>query len=141
VTGPQPTRADHDWFCTVEGWRPVRDVVGRTGTRRVLYELELPNGRRLRTSVSHPVDRSEYAARLWEHILGDELEVNDEEFWACVKDGTLPTRGTPASQVESLPAQLVSLLIHTVGLSDDEVAAMTKEEAIARLNEFWATEA
>jgi hypothetical protein len=56
-----------------------------------------------------------------------------------VKDGTTPSRGTPAAQADSIPAQLVSLLIHTVGLSDDEVAEMTKEQAIARLNEFWAT--
>ena len=137
MTEPQPTRADHDWFCTVEGWRPVRDIVSRTGTRRVLYELALPNGRRLRTSVSHPVDQNEYPPRLWEHILEDELEVSHEEFWACVKDGNLPSRGTPASEGESLPAQLVSLLIHTVGISEDEVAAMTKEQAIERLNEFW----
>jgi hypothetical protein len=139
VTWPQPTRADHDWFCTVEGWRPVRDVLGRRGTRRVIYELALPSGGTLRTCVSHPVDQSEYGPRLWGHILGDELDVSDEEFWACVKDGTLPSRGTPAVQADSLPAQLVSLLIHTVGLSDDEVAAMTKEQAVARLDEFWAT--
>jgi hypothetical protein len=139
VTWPQPTRADLDWFCAVEGWRPVRDVHGRTGVRRVIYELALPTGSMLRTRLSHPVDRSEYGPRLWEHILQDELQVSEEEFWACVKDGTVPSRGTPAAQAESLPAQLVSLLIRTVGLSDDEVAAMTKEQAVARLNEFWAT--
>ena len=139
MTWPPPTRADLDWFCAVEGWRPVRDVVGRTGVRRVIYELALPTGSMLRTRLSHPVDRSEYGPRLWEHILQDELQVSEEEFWACVKDGTVPSRGTPATDADSLPAQLVSLLIHTVGLSDDEVAAMTKEQAVARLDEFWAT--
>jgi hypothetical protein len=36
-----------------------------------------------------------------------------------------------------MPAGLVAALLNTVHLSESEVAAMTKEQAIARLNEFW----
>jgi hypothetical protein len=31
----------------------------------------------------------------------------------------------------------VYLLIHRVGVAEDEVAAMSKEQAIARLNAYW----
>jgi len=39
----------------------------------------------------------------------------------------------------SIPADLVHLLIHSVGLSEDEVRAMSKDEAVKRATEFWST--
>ena len=134
---PQPTRQDHEKFCLVEGWAPVRDVRGRTGTHHVTYELHLPDGRILRTRVSHPPDRTTYGAGRWSHILRDQLGVTEEEFWACVRDGTRPARGVPEAPPEALAADLVHLLITRVGLRDPEVAAMTRAEAIERLNRFW----
>ncbi|HYU66764.1 MAG TPA: hypothetical protein VEK09_08430 [Jatrophihabitantaceae bacterium] len=38
-----------------------------------------------------------------------------------------------------MPAELVALLTRRVGLAEHEVAAMTKEEAVARLNQYWST--
>jgi hypothetical protein len=38
---------------------------------------------------------------------------------------------------EALPAELVHLLISRVGLTDSDVAAMDKNEAVARLNRYW----
>jgi len=38
-----------------------------------------------------------------------------------------------------LPAELVALLTRRVGHAEHEVAAMTKEEAVARLNQYWST--
>lgn len=73
VTWPAPTRADHDAFCRLEGWTPVRDALGRTGTHHITYELRLPDGQVLRTRVSHPPNRQTYGARLWAHILRDQL--------------------------------------------------------------------
>jgi hypothetical protein len=129
MTWPQPTRQDHDKFCDIEGWTPVRDSRGRTGTHHVTYELDLPDGRVLRTRISHPVDRS--------HIIRDQLGVSEEEFWACVRDGVKPDRGAPEAPPEALPADLVYLLITRVGLADSEVAAMSKAEAVERLNRYW----
>ena len=134
---PQPTRQDHEKFCLVEGWAPVRDARGRTETHHVTYELHLPDGRILRTRVSHPPDRTTYGAGRWSHILRDQLGVTEEEFWACVRDGTRPARGVPEAPPEALAADLVHLLITRVGLRDPEVAAMTRAEAIERLNRFW----
>lgn len=133
-----PTRADHDRFCQVEGWRRVRDARGRTGTHHVTYELDLPDGRTLRTRISHPPDRTDYGARLFAHILRDQLAVSETEFWVCVTDGVRPDRGVPASSSVSIPADLVHLLIHRVGLHEDDVKAMTRDQAIARAQQYWS---
>jgi hypothetical protein len=137
---PQPTRSDHEKFCRNEGWRRVRNARGRSGTHHVTYELDLPDGRTLRTRISHPVDRTDYGPALWRHILTDQLEVTDEQFWACVREGANPPRGAQVHAVaQSLPAELVHLLITKVHLSQDEIATMTRDEALARLARYWTT--
>jgi hypothetical protein len=137
VSWPQPTRKDHETFCQVEQWRLVRDARGRTGTHHVTYEFDLPDRRILRTRISHPVDRTDYGPRLWGHILRDQLEVDEASFWPCVQDGIKPVRGAPAPPQESLPVDLVHLLITRVSLSEADVAAMSKEDAVARLQQHW----
>ncbi|HEY9392098.1 MAG TPA: cytotoxic translational repressor of toxin-antitoxin stability system [Mycobacteriales bacterium] len=134
---PAPTRADHDRFCQVEGWRRVRDAKGRTGTHHVTYELGLPDGRVLRTRISHPVNRDTYGAGLWNHILRDQLEVAESVFWKCVQDQVRPDRGWPVVRDRALPAEVVHLLVTRVGLSASEIQGMTKEEALLRLTLFW----
>lgn len=134
---PLPTRKDHEKFCRVEGWKQVRDARGRTGTHHVTFELPLPDGRVLRTRISHPPDRTTYGASLWSHVLGDQLCVSEEEFWACVREGSRPDRGLPEPPREALPAELIHLLLTRVGLTEPEVAAMTRFEAVERLNRFW----
>ncbi|WP_232839002.1 cytotoxic translational repressor of toxin-antitoxin stability system [Streptomyces triticisoli] len=118
----------------------MRDARGRTGTHHVTYELTLHDGRVLRTRISHPVDRTVYGAAIWAHILRDQLDVTEDGFWTCVLDGTLPDRGAPETPKETLPADLVFLLIHRAGLAEEEVAALTKEEAMARLQRYWTEE-
>ena len=136
---PAPTRADHDKFCQAEGWHQVRDARGRTGTHHITYEFNLPDARTLRTRVSHPPDRTDYGPQMWGHILRDQLQVDEAVFWACVQDGRRPERGTSIQPEHALPADLVYLLINRVGLKSDEIARMTKIQAIQRLNEFWAS--
>ncbi|MET9264498.1 cytotoxic translational repressor of toxin-antitoxin stability system [Amycolatopsis sp. NPDC004079] len=138
---PQPTRDDHETFCKVEEWRRVRDARGRTGTHHVTYELDLVDGRILRTRVSRPVDRSGYGPGLWKHILRDQLDVGEPAFWSCVQDGVKPARGTPQPPAEALPADLVYLLLRRVGLEESEVAGMSKDEAVARVQRYWTENA
>ena len=134
---PQPTRKDHETFCQVEEWQRVRDARGRAGTHHVTYELGLADGRILRTRVSHPVNRTGYGPGLWKHILRDQLVVEEREFWPCVQDGVKPDRGVPVPPPEAIPADLVYMLLSRVGLDEAEVAAMNRDEAIARLQRFW----
>jgi hypothetical protein len=137
VSRKTPTRKDHQAFCQVEQWEVVRDARGRSGTHHVTYELHLPDGRTLRTRISHPVDRTDYGPGLWQHILRDQLDVAEAEFWACVHDGARPDRGAPAPPTEGLPAELVYQLVSRVGLAEREVATMTKQQAAERLARFW----
>lgn len=137
MSWPAPTRKDHEACCTTEGWRPVRNARGRTGSHHISYELDLPDGRILRTRVSHPPDRTGYGPSLWNHILRDQIQVDEPEFWACVRDGTKPARGRTEPPPDALPAELVHLLITRVGLTDAEIAALSKAEAVARLNQYW----
>jgi len=116
----------------------VRDSQGRTGTHHVTYELHLHDGRILRTRISHPPDRSTYGKSIWAHILRDQLDVSEAEFWACVQDKVKPDRGEPRVPAEALPAELVHLLITRLGLSDPEIAKMSKADAIARMQEYWS---
>lgn len=137
MTWPPATRKDHETFCEVERWRRVRDSRGRSGTQHVTYELDLVDGRILRTRISHPVDRTDYGQSLWKHILRDQLDVDEPEFWTCVRDGVLPDRGTPEPPADALPADLVYLLIARVGVDEAGVARMSKDEAVARLRRYW----
>ena len=139
MTWPAPTREDHEAFCKAEGWQPVRDARGKTGTHHVTYELHLHDGRILRTRISHPVNRDTYGPRIWAHILRDQLDIDQAAFWACVRDGTKPDRGEPEPPAGALPADLVHLLLTRVRLSEAEVAAMSKDQAIARMQQYWAT--
>jgi hypothetical protein len=137
VSWPQPTRQDHEKFCGAEGWHRVRDARGRTGTHHLTYELHLPDGRILRTRISHPPDRTGYGPSMWSHILRDQLQVSEAEFWECVRDGVKPGRGLPKPPAEALPADLVHLLVTRVGLSGGDVAKMSRADAIARLERYW----
>jgi hypothetical protein len=116
----------------------VRDSRGKTGTHHVTYELPLHDGRILRTRISHPPDRSTYGKSLWAHILKDQLDVTEAEFWACVQDGVKPDRGERTTPQEALPADLVYQLITRVGVKEADIAKMSKAEAIARMEEHWS---
>ncbi|MCE7008985.1 cytotoxic translational repressor of toxin-antitoxin stability system [Kibdelosporangium philippinense] len=123
-----PTPADHDRFCQIEGWIGVR-----SGTH-ITYELGLPDGRVLRTRLS---DRQTYGPDLWQHILRDQLEVDEPTFWACVNDSEKPDRGIAKPRPDALPVDLVHLLITRLGLPERTVATMTRKEAIARIDAYW----
>lgn len=133
---PASTRKDHQTFCVTEGWEQVRNAQGKTG-HHVTYELSLPDGRVLRTRISHPPNREVYGPQLWSHILRDQLEIDENAFWACVQDGVKPSRGTRTSAEDAIPAGIVSQLIAN-GVPEAEVRGMTKSEAIERINAIWS---
>jgi hypothetical protein len=133
------TRDDHERFCEVEGWEPVRSARGKLTGHHATYELALPDGRVLRTRISRPVDATVYGVSLWDHILRDQLDVTEDEFWTCAKDRQRPDRSPASAEPENaLPLGLVLALQRDLGLSEDELKKITKDDAVARLNEHWA---
>ena len=134
---PAPTCAAHDQFCRNEGWTVVRNATGKKNVHHITYELALPDGTVLRTRISRPPDRSNYGASMWAHILRDQLAVDEASFWACVNDGVAPDRGGAKERGETIPLEVVQLLLNRVGMSETEVGKLSRAEAIARLNQFW----
>ncbi|MGP5220463.1 cytotoxic translational repressor of toxin-antitoxin stability system [Arthrobacter rhombi] len=136
---PPATRNDHETFCTTEQWERRKTATGKKGTHHVNYELVLFDGRILYTRISHPVDRTEYGPSRWGHILRDQLEVDNDAFWDCVHDKILPDRGAPVAAPENaIPAEVVAILIRRFHIPEDEVKAMTANEAIMRMGELFS---
>ena len=91
----------------------------------------------MRTRISRPPDRTIYGSGLWSHILRDQLKVSPDEFWKCANDGILPQRSRPATSDRSIPTEVLYLLKRRVGLSESQIAKMTADTAIERLQQFW----
>lgn len=140
MSHPAPTRTAHESFCKTEGWQVVRSATGRRNTHHDTYQLSLPNGDVLRTRVSRPANKETYGPRTWAHILRDQLKVTEGEFWDCAERGIVPDRGqAPVNRPRGIPTQVLYQLRHDVGLSDSDIAALSRDQAIERLNEFWST--
>lgn len=137
---PLPHSA-HRKFVETEGWDKKKTATGgkKTGDH-FRYTLTLADGRILRTRVSH--GSGELGdPKLVAAVLRDQLEVTEEDFWACVDKGVLPPRPAPAAPTpagEVLDAKLVRNLIRKVGLTQDEVAALSKAEAVAQWERYLA---
>lgn len=132
------SRADHHAFCRDERWTVVRNARGGQVRHHLTFELVTPDGNILRTRVSR-ADTESYGPALWETILGDQLHVTEAEFWACVRDHVLPDRaGVTKPSAVALPAGLVYQLIHTAGILEHDVAAMTLNEATAAMSSYWS---
>ena len=134
------TRRDHNRFCQVEGWVEVRNARGQRVRHHITYELELPDGRILRTRFSQPANNTTYGPNLWSTILDHQLCVSEEGFWRCVKERRPPDRGQqPAEPLTNpLPAQLVFQLIHGAGVPEEQVATMTLSQAMEVLTAYWS---
>ena len=134
------SRRQHVRFCELEGWDKVRNARGKPVRHHITYELTLPNGRVLRTRVSRPANAERYGPALWSTILNAQLCVTEAEFWDCVGNHVIPEREAAPARIPAgaIPATLAYQLIHTVGLTDTEVAGLTRDEAVARMNAFWS---
>ncbi len=133
---PALRRKDHLTFCLTEGWTEVRSASGQPVRRHQTFELSLPDGRILRTHISRPPDSKDtYGRGLWSRILRDQLVVTPDEFWACVQDKTLPDRGAPTPPEESIPADVLTILVNR-GVAEKDVLTMSRRQALALMYEL-----
>lgn len=107
----------------------------RTGDHR-RYRKELVDGTILRTKVPHGV-RDEIGIDLFRHILRAQLRVTEERFWAVLHGAAADAEPSPP-ETAAIPGWLVERLLFTVGLPEDEIRAMTPDEARAAWETYRA---
>jgi hypothetical protein len=130
--GDLKTYVEHD------GWTGEPNLArgsARTGDHW-RYRKDLPDGTILRTKVSHGLP-DEIGIGLFKHILRDQLRVTEDQFWNVVR-GRATEAEAPPPQAETIPGWLVQRLILTVGLREQEVRAMTVDEARATWDAYMA---
>jgi hypothetical protein len=127
-----PTYAQLRKFVEVEGWEDKDKASGKHTGDHHRYVLTMPVGDRLMTRISHGSgqlgDRDLFA-----HVLRDQLQVTEEQFWAAVDDGVRPQRPHPEAAVPdgpSIDAKLARNLVVKVGLSPTDMAGMTQDQAV-----------
>ena len=134
------TFRDLKTYVEQDGWTEEPSL-GR-GKKRVgdhwRYTKEQPDGAVLRTKVPHAV-RDEIGPSLFGHILRDQLGVDEERFWAIVR-GQLEQPAPTGDAPRATSGWLVQRLLFTVGLSEEEVRAMTPDEAHAAWVEYQTRE-
>jgi hypothetical protein len=126
------TFRDLKTYVERDGWTEVPNLA--RGRRRAgdhwRYRKELPDGRILRTKVSHEL-KAEIGDDLFHHIVRDQLETTVERFWDVVHGRSRAVAAPEVPAVRPVPGWLVLRLITTVGIPEDRVLSMTEEEAEA----------
>jgi len=132
-----PSYADLLRFCELEGWEDKDKRSRKSKGDHHRYMITLSNGEQLYTRISHGSGQIN-DANLWRNILKQQLRVTERQFWDCVDKRKLPSRPEPEEAVppEGIPAQLVWNLIKKAGLPEKQVAAMSKQQAIAVWNRY-----
>lgn len=133
------TFGDLKAFVERDGWAEEPNLARgrvRTGDHR-RYRKELPDGSILRTKVSHGLG-DEIGIDLFRHILRDQLRVSEGRFWDVVRGTAKEVADAPPPSARTVPGWLVQRLILTVELREDEVGAMTVDEAHAAWEAFKA---
>ncbi len=139
---PRPlSHADHRQFVETEGWtkKGTAKSKKKTGDHH-RYSLRLNTGEVLLTRVSHGSGAIN-DANLVAAILREQLQVTEEDFYRCVERGILPPRPAPATvgpPPDGLDGKLVRNLIRKVGMTQAQVASLTKEEAVAAWQGYLA---
>jgi len=128
-------------FVEIEGWAAkgtARGAQKRGDHER--YTLVLANGAVLATRISHGKGQYDDPS-LVAHILRDELQVSEADFWACVERGVKP----PRPQAErargagnEIPHDLMRNLVRKVGMAGPDIERLTKAEAVRAWHEYLA---
>ncbi len=119
------------------GWEevPNRSRGRSRGGDHWRYQKAVPDGRVLRTKVSRSLNK-EIGPSLLGHILRHQLETTMEEFQATSSGQGEDPRAVRMPDVEPMPGWLVMRLIHTVGLDESAVRALTLAEALAAWDDY-----
>ena len=124
------TWADLRAFFHADKWTPDRN----TGDQQ--FEKTLPGERVLRSKRSMGKDDEAIGKDLFRWILRVQLEVSEKAFWKAIRTGN-PVQRPSAELPElppTLPPWLIAALKREVGLREEEVANLSREQADAKLS-------
>lgn len=118
----------------------VRGAKGKPVTHHITFKLALPNGDVLRTRISRPIDGKAYGEKLFSHILRDQLCVNKNEFWSCVRGRILPARGEQRDVLpkHALPLRL-SMELTRLGVDIQTMQTLDSASATELLAQLYQT--
>lgn len=135
-----PTYQELVRFVQVEGWEDRDKKAGKKKGDHHRYVFTTPTGERLYTRVSHGKGQI-YNPNLFEHILRDQLGIDENQFWTAVDRGVKPVRPSPTLIQTSgaLDAKLVRNLITKVKVSPNQLEGMTEQVAVSLWQEWLAT--
>lgn len=123
------------------GWEEVPNVA--RGRRRVgdhwRFRKVLPDGTILRTKVSHALG-DEIGSDLLGHIVRDQLHTTMQHFRDVLAGRATGEAHVAHEQAEPIPGWLVTRLIHTVGMLEEQVRGMSADEALARWESYMRGE-
>ncbi|TMK78528.1 MAG: type II toxin-antitoxin system HicA family toxin [Actinobacteria bacterium] len=129
-----PTWGEIERFCRIDGWRELRR------TDHVFFEKVLADGTVLRTHRSFSGGKTISPGR-FKAILRNQLQVSEGDFWAALKNEEPAARPSePPAEEAPIPAYLVRVLKGELHLSEDEIAALSSEEAKRRVDDHWSTQ-
>ncbi|MBS2961883.1 hypothetical protein KGA66_02405 [Actinocrinis puniceicyclus] len=136
-----PTFAQLRKFVEVEGWDDKDKLSSKRTGDHHRYVITTPTGERLMTRVSHGA--GQIADRdLFAHILRDQLQVTEAQFWDAVDHGVGPERptlpGPDPAEGPSVDAKLARNLLTKVGMTQPELIGLTQAEAVA-IWQHWLT--
>lgn len=123
-------------FVEVEEWENKDKLSQKKEGDHKRYVFTTPAGERLFTRISH--GKGKYQdPDLFQHILRDQLQIDEDQFWAAVDRGKIPVRLGPSGTVSyrtSIDAKLARNLLTKVHLTHAQLSVMTQEQAV----ECWS---
>lgn len=125
-----PTWDELREFLRLDGW------IADRSTTHDFFEKVLPDGEILRTHASRSGSKSISPGR-FKAILGDQLRLDESEFWEVLRSKTPTRRPSPAPEPApaSLPLWIAEALERELGLSRERIADLDEREARRLLDE------
>jgi hypothetical protein len=134
------TYAEHQRFCVIDKWTSVKSARNKTPDH-FYFNKTLGNGEVLRTKVSHGT--GQYGPALWHKIWKRQLRlIEEQQFFDALRTKTpvkRPEDEEPTAPRQSrLPYDLFKNLVEKLGLDEAVAAALTVDQAVAKMAEYWS---
>lgn len=119
-------------FCQIDNWTVVRETDHR------FFQRVLPSGEVLETHTSFASGKAMSQGR-FAAILRTQLKVTRKQFWEALRSGRPVERPAPVEpEGPKHRLYVVQVLTRELGMSENEIANLTVEEAERLVHEHWS---